>query len=467
MRKTKSLAILSVIVLFLLMGTACGVIGSKGVPSEDSIATSVAATVNAQPGGDLAPAATDQPGNLPLLDTASPSDTAATVPPLYAYPVSVAFVAPDKNAYYWNESLSSPITLTSSADVERAVVSPDGTQVALTRTTDWVNYTLEVVNTDGSGLRTLLSPSGFAALPRPADSVASIPNQLSWVPGTHALAMTTRITYDGPGYQTGENLYLVDTTTSEIRALFTVSTQWGWHYAFSPDGSKIAVSFPEGMDIYNSSGSKLDHPVLTYPFVNTASEYAWVASPVWSANSNTLVAVVPPQEPWATSPANSSVYRISADGLSSELLFNTQMSFRPMEIAAISPDLSKLAFLVPYGSPTDNLYTLRLANIDGSGLTDYTTGKINRIPVWSPDNSKFFYRDDASGAWIGQPGSAPVSIPDFNNTRDLTWIDSNRYIGASGPEGGWKLLLGTIGSPTGVIYSSTSGGENLQFTVNR
>ena len=138
-----------------------------------------------------------------------------------------------------------------------------------------------------------------------------------------------------------------------------------------------------------------------------------------------------------------------------------------MDIAAISPDLSKLAFLVPYGSPTDNLSTLRLANIDGSGLADYTNGKINRIPVWSPDNNKFFYRDDASGAWIGQPGSAPVSIPDFNNTRELTWIDGNRYIGASGPEGGWKLLLGTFGSPTGVIYSSTASGESLRFTVNR
>ena len=148
-------------------------------------------------------------------------------------------------------------------------------------------------------------------------------------------------------------------------------------------------------------------------------------------------------------------------------MFDTQMTYWPSQIAAVSPDLSKLAFLVRYSTATDNIFTLRLANIDGSGITDYTSGKIYSVPVWSFDNTKFFYRDDATGAWIGQPGTAPVSIPDFNNTRDLTWVDADRYIGASGPEGGWKLLIGTYGASTGGIYSSPVDGERLHFTVNR
>lgn len=467
MLNKRLLPLLGVMLFFVVAGSGCGLATPDGVPSEYFIETSVAATVNAAQGGIPEGSATVMP-ELPTQEaTALPTEAPAPVTPPAAFPLSVAFVAPDKNAYFWKESLSTPITLTTSGDVEQAIVSPDGSQVALTRSTDWVSYTLEVINADGSNLRTLINPSGFDVLPRPADAVASVPNQLSWVPGTRSLAMTTRVTYDGPGYQTGESLYLIDTDTSAMRALFNVGTQWSWHYSFSPDGTKIAVSYPEGMDIYDATGVKLDRPVLAYPFVNTASEYAWVASPAWSADSSTLVAVVPPQDPWTIPYADSSVYRISSDGLSGELMFDTQMTYWPSEIAAIAPDLSKLAFLVHDGAPADGNFTLRLANIDGSGLIDYATGKIYSVPEWSKDNTRFFYRDDATGAWIGQPGSAPLSIPDFNNVRDLAWIDGNRYIGASGPEGGWKLLLGTPGGSTGVIYASPADGERLHFTVNR
>lgn len=464
--KNKLLPVLFTALLSVIIITACGATSSNGLSTEDSIATSVAATVNAQPGAPAEPADTAQPA-LPAHELTTVPTEAPLPPTSASYPLSVAFVTPDKNAYFWSEIMSAPIALTSSGDVENAIVSPDGSQVALTRSSDWVSYTLDVINSDGSNLRTLLSPAGFNALPRPAEAVASVPSQLSWVPGTRTLAMTTRISYEGPGHQTGDSLFLFDTDTLAMRVLFNVGVQWGWQYSFSPDGTRIAVSYPEGMDIYNASGVKLERPVLAYPFINTASEYAWVASPAWSADGTTLVAVVPPQDPWVTPLADSSVYRVYADGTGGELMFDTQMTYWPTQIADISPDLSKLAFLVPTGAAPDGNFTLRLANIDGSGLTDYTTGKIYNVPEWSTDSTRFFYRDDTSGAWIGQAGSAPLSIPDFNYTRDVAWIDANRFIGASGPEGGWKLLLGTIGSPTGVIYSAAGGDERLHFTVNR
>ena len=57
--------------------------------------------------------------------------------------------------------MAAPIALTTSGDVESAIVSPDGTQVAFTRSTDWTNYTLEVINSDGSNLRSLILPAGL------------------------------------------------------------------------------------------------------------------------------------------------------------------------------------------------------------------------------------------------------------------------------------------------------------------
>ena len=449
--------------LLVLMLTACGVSQPSGVPSEDAINTSVAATIDAQSQATALPPATAEPAVPTHVPTEAPvpSDTPASSL------LSVAFVSPDKNAYTWNESLSVPIQLTTSGDVQEAIVSPDGTRVVLIRSTDWIAYSLDIVNSDGTDLRTLVLPSSFDALPRPAESVSSAPSQVNWLPGTHLLAMTTRVAYDGPGYQLGENLFLIDSDTGSMQALLTIESMWSWNYTYSPDGTKIAISYPEGIDIYHADGSGLAAHVLDYPFVDTASEYAWVASPLWEADSNHLVAVVPPQDPWITPLADSSVWRLSADGTAGELLFSTPMTYWPSGSAAVAPDLSKILFLVPDETTEDNRYILRLVNIDGTGMVDYISGDIHGAPDWSTDNSKFYYFDNENGAFVGQPGSAPVSVPDFDQVRSVKWIDADRFIGVSGPDGGWQLLMGNTASPASVIYSTSSGEDQIVFTINR
>lgn len=446
-----------------LVITACGVSQPSGVPPEDAINTSVAATINAQSPAMSLPPATTEPAVPTRVPTESPvpSDTPASSP------LSVTFVSPDKNAYTWNESLSVPIQLTTSGDVQEAIVSPDGMRVALIRSTDWVSYTMDVINSDGTDLRTLVLPSSFDALPRPAEAVSSAPSQVNWLPGSHLLAMTTRVAYDGPGYQLGENLFLIDSDTGSMQALLTIESKWSWHYTYSPDGTKIAISYPEGINIYHADGSGLAAHVLDYPFVNTASEYAWVASPLWTADSTHLVTVVPPQDPWISPLGDSSVWRLSADGNPGELLFSTPMIYWPNGIAAIAPDLSKILFLVPDETTEDNRYSLRLANIDGTDTVDYTTGDIHGAPDWSTDSSKFYYFDNKNGAFVGQPGSPPVAVPDFDQVRSVKWIDAERFIGVSGPDGGWQLLMGSTDSPASVIYSTLSGKDQIVFTLNR
>ena len=66
--------------------------------------------------------------------------------------------------------------------------------------------------------------------------------------------------------------------TATISNILNVGASW--KFTYSPDGSKIAISLPTGIATYNADGSLLEENVLIYPFVNTASEYAWVASPV-------------------------------------------------------------------------------------------------------------------------------------------------------------------------------------------
>jgi len=463
MSTQKIASILIALVFLAAVGTACNLPLVNNGPSADDIASYTVASLTAMAAG----AGTEATPAVDGLPTEAPMAEETVVIPETA-PLSVAFVAPDGNAYYWNEFLSAPTLLVSTNDVNAAYVSPDGTLVALARSTDDISYTLDVINSDGSGLRTLITADGFAALPRPVDALSSIPNQVDWLPNSHILSMNTRLTFEGPGSATGESLYLINADNGLMTAPITLPDTWYFKYKISPDGTRIAVSLPEGIEIYNLDGSKLDSKVLAYEFVNTASEYAWVASPVWSADSQTLAAAVPPREPFAESPEDSTVWRVSADGLSGEMTFSRQMMYAPGGFAFISPDLTKILYLTQLDPPSSGQFALNLSNLDGTGAVEYAAGSFFAGPAkWSTDSTKFYYYDSDHGAFIGQQGLAPQPLPDFAGVRTVEWIDGSRFIGASGPEGGWKLLLGTVGSATGVIYSTPMTDGSITFTINR
>ncbi len=455
---TRRLAPILITLVFLATAaTACNLPFINSEPSAETVASFTVASLTA-----MAANSGTEGFPTPTPEFIKPS----AIPE--AAPLSVAFVAPDGNAYYWNEYLNTPSQLTTTGDVHAAYVSPDGTLVALARSADETTYSLDVVNSDGTGLRTLITAEEFAAFPRPVDALSSIPNQVEWLPNSHVIVMNTRIVFEGPGYATGENLYLINADDGSVSAPITIADTWSFRYTISPDGSMVAISLPEGIEIFNLNGSTLKRKVLAYEFVNTASEYAWVASPVWSADSQTLAAAVPPKDPFTDSVEDSTVWRVSADGLSGEMTFSHKMTYSPGGFAFISPDLSKILYLTQPDPLANGQYALNLSNLDGTDAIEYAVGSFFAGPVaWSTDSTKFYYYDSDSGAYIGQQGQAPQLLPDFSNVRTVEWIDDSRFIGVSGPEGGWKLLLGTVDSPTGVIYSTLITSGSIVFTINR
>jgi len=428
------------------------------------VATSVAATWLA-----LTPGASATELSAPTAAPhALPTESEATVaaPPA---PVKVSFVSSTRNLYVWVDGSAAPVQLTMSGDVDRSFISSDGSRIAFIRSVNYADYQLDVINSDGSGQRTLISSAGFAALPRPVDSVASVPYQVVWQPNSNVLSLNVRIEYMGPGLQVAGEFYNIDTDSETISTLMTLPDNW--QFSYSPDGTKLAISHPNAVDLYNSNGTLIQANVVTHDSVNTASEYQWVASPNWQLDSSQLAMAIPPRDPFVDSPAVSLVWRVTNTGAATNIL-STVMSFSPGKVATFNNGLTRIAYATRLEPATDNLWALHTANIDGSGDSVLANGYFSQLPIWAPDDAHYIYANmsgSSSQAYLGAEGRSPVLLPEITSMMDVRWIDSARYIISSREVGGYSLMLGMVGGSSGVIFNETGAGSDqwLSFDVNR
>ena len=344
--------------------------------------------------------------------------------------------------------------------------------IAFTRQVDNQFASLEVINSDGSNRHTLLDTTSIAAIPLPEGAMGTETGQIVWIPNSHTLAVQMRNYFEGPGLFNNSNLFLFEAVSGAMSTLLNTGSTT-WKMVWSPDGSKVAISVPEGINTYNSAGALIHETVLAYPFINTASEYAWTAYPIWSMNNSTLMAQVPPQDPFFATGVDSysSVWRVEADGLSGEMTYQGPMTFHRQGYSGISPDLTKMAYIAPMVPPVENTYNLIVSNVDGSGNSVVANGQFMFDPVWASDSIHYLYglgTLPAVTAYIGQVGGVPTAVVDYNNPIGGKWVDATRYLVVTNNDGRWRLLLGTIGAPTGVIYDSVSSTPNqLTFSVNR
>ncbi len=457
-------SLIALFLIFALVSMACG-ISIPGVGTIDSAGTMVAATVNAL-AETASTALTALPHDLPTLEVPG----LPTLPPVEAAPLRVSFTTPDGDLYTWADGMAAPLLLDSSGNICCSYVSPDGAMIAYTRTgPDYYVTSVEVINSDGTDQRILMNSTALAALPKPADALGTEPRQVEWIPGSHMLAFSTRHYFEGPGLFMNENLYLLDADTSVLSTLLNTG-ETTWQFVYSPDGTQIAVTYPTGIKTYNQDGSLIHDPVLVYPFINTASEYAWTADPIWSPDSTTLIARVPPEDPFFSG-GESSLWRVAADGLSGEQLFTAPMRYAISGASGVSPDLTQILYYQPTGPATDNTYNLVLATTDGSAGTVVSTGQVQGEPAWSPDSARFLFNVGslpAATAYVGDVSGASTPIADFNNAMEFQWLDANRYLAVTNDNHRMRLLLGTVGSPTGLLYDSVTPADGfINFSVNR
>ncbi len=466
--KKNARLILSGLLALALAAVACN-LTIPGSGAIDSAATAVAGTVNAL-AGTAADVLTAMPHDPAVTET--PAEELPTLaPPPAAAPLRVAFAAPDGNLYTWAEGMGSPLLLVSSGDICCTYVSPDGLLIAFTRyDSNYQFIALEVINADGSNRRTLLDAAAMAAFARPPQSIGCQPGQIRWVPGSHTLAFNTLLLFEGPGQAFYETLYLLNTDTGAVSNLLNTGTE-SWKFFYSPDGSKIAVTTPTGINLFAADGSLIQSGILSYGFINTASEYAWVAMPVWSSDGVTLAAAIPPVNPWDEPPGETSIHRLAYDGAAHETLLSAVMPGLAANVVAFSSDFNLFTYYTKVPGSTDGSVNLNIGYADGSPSTVYTSGNFAQDPLWSPDNGHFFYSlggGNTNYPYMGQVGAAPVAITDYTNAMDAQWIDANHYLVVSNNAGVSRLLLGTIGAPTQLIYDHGVMSSNfLTYSVNR
>ena len=130
---------------------SCGIFPQSAAQpeDEDQIGTIVAQTVEAKslPASNQEPIPTD----TVMAVTLAPEPTQDDVSLL-----RVAYLDGNRNLWLWSEGGNS-IPLDQSGEVTSSKISPDGSMVMFLRSPDYVNYSLWVVNTDGSGSRELVS----------------------------------------------------------------------------------------------------------------------------------------------------------------------------------------------------------------------------------------------------------------------------------------------------------------------
>ncbi len=436
------LKIILCLAVLITAALACDYLPTPDSPddSADAIATAVAATMTASedsPTEEAPPAASPEPAAPAVL--------------------KVAFVK-DGDVWYWEEGTAAG-QLTSVGDVVQAFLSDDGQIVAFIRQYDWNNHEIYSVNSDGSNLQALVSLADFSGMVLEPEAISAVPYRLAWVPGTHTLAFTTRLTYEGPGLVLPDELRLVNADSGAISLLLAPGD--GGDFYYSPDGSQIALVNGTRISVVNADGSG-SRELLAFPMVITYSEYIYYPPVSWSADSSYLRAAIPPHDPLADPPETTSIWHLPTDGTPpSSLLSLSAVPFFQEEVS-LSPNLDRVAYLSVVSTGSPPTVDLHIAQNDGSADTVYASGPYS-FTGWSPDNEHFIYTENGNSPRVGRIGDSPNDYTGVTLMLDLSWVDANRFLYINRLSGSWELWLGDLGGPTTLITSTTGDGIRYSF----
>ncbi len=334
-----------------------------------------------------------------------------------------------------------PVLLAPVIGVGTLHVSPDGQQIAFVAGTFESNR-LGVVSVAGSS-QILVESS---ELPNSAgEDFSVLINQIEWLPNSQTIAFNTSIVnLVGPGAAPQADLWLV-TTGGSLTEQFALDTA-GHSFALSPDGTRVIFGNPESVTRVNMDGGNRE-TVIEFPFVNTASEYAWVPTAQWLPSGSQAYVAIADDDPW-TEDAEATLYQIPVSGPAVEIgSVPGNTLFSPLDWTNNGSRLAYLQLIIN----SDNLRAIAVADGDGDNLVTYATANDQlEFTGWNNAGSHFLY--SGSGfVGIGQLGQSPIEALVSGNVGQQMWLTNSAFVTAVGSTNNWGLLTGNVAGNTRVV----------------
>jgi hypothetical protein len=351
---------------------------------------------------------------------------------------------------------SSPIQLVDDTQVTDISIAPDGRRVAYLNGRAGPN-SLKVVNIDGRGERALVEaaelelPDGFDE----SDWELRL-NQIQWLANSQEIAFNTAIiNLIGPGAGPREDFWTVD-LQGEMSEIFGPDLGGGY-FTISPGGT---ILLSRGAEIVRATLAGTTQAVVSFNFINTASEYIYYPRPRWTSDGSVAYVGIPSPEPFGPNPT-ARLWRIpaAAGGATQLGTIPENILFSDLYWNDSGTHLAYIRLIDETGSPTPRLM---IASGSGQLAPDglpYASDERLGLHGWSPNNQNFLYSGSGFFA-IGQPRADATTVPLPANSRveDGQWLNADHYVISLQPggSGNWLMVSGNLLGNTTQLVNLTS-----------
>lgn len=339
-----------------------------------------------------------------------------------------------------------PVQLATIANVAKLLISPDGEKIAFVVDNVDSNQ-LGIVSATGSSQILIASED----LPQTANTdFATLIHQIAWLPNSQSLAFNTRIVnLIGPGNEPQPDLWLVSTSGS-LTEQFALG-DGGYTFSLSPDGSRVIFGNPESVTRANMDGSNRE-TVINFPFVNTASEYAWVPTAQWLPSGSQAYVAIADDDPW-TDEAEAKLYQIPVSGPAvaiGSVLGNTL--FSPIYWTRTG---NRLGYMQLVGPASE----YAIVRADGDGVNPIVVRTSFNEPMtfagWNPSGTYFLYAGPGF-VGVGQVGQPSLEILVAGNLVSQKWLTDGIFVTAVATGDAWQFLTGNVAGNTVVVGEAVS-----------
>jgi hypothetical protein len=371
---------------------------------------------------------TDTPGPGPVTDTPG-------LPPPAVAVVKVAYIKGD-NVWLWTEGVGS-LQLTFAGGAASPVLSGDGLVVAFLRAGE-----LWAVDSDGTDERQLVGAAYLAGLVTAPDTAEV--NDVVWYTDSHTIYFNTLVVAGIAGYRIPVfDLHRIDADAGAGSLVSLAKADGGGKPYVAPDGSRLALAQSDQILFMAPDGSSFT-PALTFDFISTYSEWAYVPELVWLADSSAVRLVVPAHQPLEDPTEVSTFWHVPHAAPPSIL---TTFLAAPvfMSFPYVSPDGGTVLYAAQTPAGLD-LHTIRSDGTD-TYFGSYLLSDLNLLG-WTPDSVHFMISVVPAQARILAVG-VDDPLGDSPSVLKIKWLDMIRYFYLNAGE----LRRADLGAPSSPIDS--------------